>query len=281
MKGAIQSGLFNGDSIIDNIRPDCSSGDCTWDPYLSFAVCSSSADVSSHLKMTTLTSGDVRFSVTPNNWLQNPSLKDLLDSTSSAPAVVNISSAVSGIVPQLPGGTNRYIFQDSIAFPNSPSPLTDVFMIYTNQPSGTSSNGSYSAVEFILEWCVQRFNTSVVNGTATTQRLESFSNFSAPTGEDYNVINEINGTVYAIDSYSHNSIQNYLYQVFHNGTIYRYAEAIPASLFVTSDAVQAIYEPFNSNSITSDPADTADGQGTNQTGLDQILNNIATGMTNR
>lgn len=51
------------------------------------------------------------------------------------------------------------------------------------QARGGSNGNQFSAIELVLEWCVQTFSMSVVNGNPTTKKLEAFHTYNTIPGE--------------------------------------------------------------------------------------------------
>ncbi|KAL8801033.1 MAG: hypothetical protein Q9182_004725 [Xanthomendoza sp. 2 TL-2023] len=72
MKGAIQTGLFSQNSLISDLTPICSSGNCTFPNYRSLAICAQSADVTYALHPRGVTVKDPDFpgqgKVTKQEW---------------------------------------------------------------------------------------------------------------------------------------------------------------------------------------------------------------------
>ena len=60
-------------------------------------------------------------------------------------------------------------FTDSIAFEESARPIADVLIIYsTSTEFSEDSLPAFSALEFVLEWCVQKFTTTVTKRVSST-----------------------------------------------------------------------------------------------------------------
>ncbi|KAK3660689.1 hypothetical protein LTR56_000447 [Elasticomyces elasticus] len=279
MKGAILQGLFNANETIPDLSPAC-SGNCTFEPYASLAVCTSFADVSSSLITKNFTNPngtiydynyDYRYYIAEHQYLREDSYEL---------PFVNVSSAE----PPDSDEHSSLQFHDSVAFRDVNAPIADVFMIYQNGtkgPMNAARHNTYAAVEFILEWCVQEYTTSVINGTAITQRKDAYRNFSSPGGSyyTYGKPNGDDGLEYLISPQTRFSLQKYL-QTLLSGHI---VEPSGGYFYVSSDAIQALAEPYNvwQGGCTQDPCGLSYGiHGTNQTGLELLMNNVATSMTN-
>ncbi|KAK4890576.1 hypothetical protein LTR27_010738 [Elasticomyces elasticus] len=277
MKGAIQIGLYSGNETIPDIAPACDGGNCTFEPYFSLAVCTSFADVSSHLVYRNMTptddpsiaEEDYRLYVSPNRYIQLAGF-----------TAMNVTSAGSMITSthssDLPFG-----FSESVAFKGVDTPLADVFVFVMN---GTENqHATYTAIEFVLEWCVQNFTTTVTNGSAVTQRHNAFRNFTQSSSGSLPSLDPFGGndytTKYGIDPTTHSSLQSYLRTLF-NGTV---SEGYDLYWYTTSDAAQTLFEPFNvlQAHLASEVFEMSNGiKGTNQTRSELIANNIATSITN-
>lgn len=285
MKGAIQTGLLAGLSVILDTSPACSSGNCTWPAYSSLAICASSADVTSSLQTKNVSvpsdypgapkGTTVEWYLTNQNYIINNAIT-LLNLNSVAkknPIVDNLDNPIS------------LDFSDSIAFKNVSLPVADVFIIYTSSVEDTLSNpANFSAVEFVLEWCVQDFTTNVTNGTASTQRFGSYTNFTTPNPQESSAFltarpNGGGNPVYMIEAQTHYILQNYFRGLF-QGEANLTTNDASSTLSVTNDATQALFQPFDIFGEKVNGVDLTAGRGGGLPSLQLILNNIATGMTN-
>ena len=276
MKGMIQNGLYSQNTVVQDVQPACSSANCTWQSYRSLAVCARLADVTKSLKSETVTvPGPYRNSpkVTISKWYLSEH-NYLLD---HGYTVFNISTVAKPLqsLDDLTSEATKPDFSDSIAFKNISGPLADVFMIYAS--SADSSEGAFAAIEFVLEWCVQNFTSSVTNGVSSTERHDSFSGFSSDEPFAYQTASPDDGDnrQYEIEYRTHHILRNYFFTLL-NGT----TKTNPGTPFSTNDAVQALYQPVSVLRRKVDGVDYDPGRGEGQVGLQRILDNIATGMTN-
>jgi hypothetical protein len=171
---------------------------------------------------------------------------------------------------------NALDFTDTIAFSDNPHPLADVFMLYKNISSGPTES-VFAAFEFVFEWCVQEFNTSVLNGTAFTTRQGSTSNFTGrgsfltePTFNTTSMFSD-STTNYNVANDTHFILSNYLRKTL-IGTVYQEA----SGFYKSSDAAEAFFQRFNPHPRMEDVAVEA----RDEAGLAQVLQNMATSMTN-
>jgi hypothetical protein len=181
LKGFIQRGLYSDITTLPDLEPSCASGNCSFPSYSSVAVCTTFANVSSHLKFSKFYHPEVdpdrftaRYNLTDNSYLEEDN---------DAQAYFNISSAVS-TNPKYDSQNQRLYFTESIAFRNVTAPIADLFVIYkggheddinfavpsTTSKTGRPVHGGIGAVEVLLEWCLQEFSTDVVNGSVNTKK---------------------------------------------------------------------------------------------------------------
>ena len=285
MKAAIQNGLYAGTSVVNDMQPVCSSGNCTWPKYRSLAICAKYADVTSSLKTKTV----------PIPGSEGPGPEDNVNQhylsqdnylTDDGTVLFN-SSSVARSDPILDNNQGNAAisldFSNSIAFQSSSLPIADVFMIYST--SRTSSDNAFAAMEFVLEWCVQEFTTSVTNGSSSTQRQSSSNDFSKPDPANTGVPlttspNDGDNSVYTVDPGTHYILQNYLRGLFKGYTSLPPSNNGAAQLYVSSDATQALFQPFDISGERINGVNPVAGQGGGPSDLQKILDNVATSMTN-
>ncbi|KAL8727516.1 MAG: hypothetical protein Q9166_005987 [cf. Caloplaca sp. 2 TL-2023] len=291
-KGAIQNGLFSQNSLIPDLTPICSTGNCTFPSYRSLAICARSADVTYALKPKSFTvegeeypgQGKVteqRWYLSQSNWIRSDS-NGLLNMRSVAPPDASDSTgsdSTSSDQDQLDAIALN--FSNSIAFKDSALPVADVFMIYANNRYASSPN-PYSAIEFILEWCVQNFTTNVVNGTSTTQRQESFRDFSKPPAARGELLtatpNDGDDRTYTVKAGTHYNLQTYFLNLIHGNV--KKINLPEASNSASNDVSEALFQPLDVTGTKMNGTDPVPGRGAGISGLQRILDNTATGMTN-
>ena len=299
MVGAIQTGLFSQNTAVFDVQPVCSSGNCTWPSYRSLAICARSADVTSSLKTSNvLVPGDEpgerkqtakKWYLSPQNFLINDAyvLANLSSAAQRQPIVSighsNDPNDPFGDESQYSGDAIALNFSSSIAFKDSPRPLADVFMIYANTTTSIGGSGTFSAIEFVLEWCVQNFTTTVAIGRASTERHDSFRDFNPPDPNyEYTEVQAMpddgDNRQYTITSGDHYILQSYFRGLF-QGTV-NLTNSPVAHEAATNDATQAIFQPFDIAGETLNGTDAVAGRGVGISGLQGILDNMATGMTN-
>ncbi|KAA8568008.1 hypothetical protein EYC84_008433 [Monilinia fructicola] len=276
MKSAVQNGLLTLGSRLNDTQPFCGTGNCTWPPYRSLAVCMRWQDITTHL-------GYSQYNDTKNITIRRWSLnnRSYIETGEYSTSVLNLSSvAKPKPIRDTPSPVNGLDFTDTIAFPDNPYPLADVFMIYRNWSEKSSESKSpYSAMEFVLEWCVQEFSTLIMNGAVITARHESTNNFTGGggylTGPLFNSTSKFGFASgrpnYDVSNDTHFIISNYLRKTL-DGSIHLQG----ADLYKTSDAAEAFYQRINIDSGNGNVLNTT----TDQAGLAEVVQNIATSMTN-
>jgi hypothetical protein len=276
MKAAVQNGLLTLDSTLNDTQPFCASGNCTFPLYRSLAVCTRWEDVTSHLKSSTYE--DKRSGITIGRWSLNNN--SYIETGTDGPCVLNMSSVAkpkpviddSGIV-------NALDFGETIAFADNPYSIADVFVLYLNSSDLSNKTQEYHALEFVLEWCVQEYKTSVVNGTVYTTKEDSNHNFTGGfgyiTGPLFNTTSQFGFLTstpnYDVDNGTHFILSNYLRKVL-NGSVYK----IDADFFKTSDAAESFFQRIN----TDGDNEVVQEEDRGLTAMIEVMQNIATSMTN-
>lgn len=275
MKAAIVNGLYAGTTTIDHIRPTCPGGNCTYPHYRSLAICTRSADVSSHLKHKKAYADDpenfnvLQWSLTDSNYLIN-----------NGTNLFSLSSAAKKNPTKHHGhGTPMALdFSQSIAFKDSSAPVADVFMIYAATKDKSEDIG---ALEFLLEWCVQSYTTTVTNGTATTKRHEAVRNFSLPGrngGIPQMSLKDGDHRDFTLGAGTLELYQNYFRDIF-QGEAWRDVRD-RTRLYVSNDETQVLFQPVNIFGATENGVSVTPNQGGGMDQLQKILDNIAVAMTN-
>ena len=262
MKGVIQNGLFSQNSVVLDLQPSCSTGNCTWPPYQSLAICARTANVTSSLKNRTTTvfggeSDKDEYHIKQWYLTQQDSLQDDGDNLCNISTIARRSQILSTNKShdgfgdnQRPGLPFSLDFGDSIAFQNSTRPIADSVIIYStsNTPTIGISPRTFAAIEFVLDWCIQTFTTTFVNGVPSTYRNGSVQAFSKPDPGNSSAFltatsPDEDGRTYMIDPVSHYSLQLYFRDLFQGtANLTTYSEG---SQTVTSDAIQALFQPLN------------------------------------
>ncbi|KAM0721921.1 hypothetical protein Q7P37_002846 [Cladosporium fusiforme] len=280
MKSAIRSGLGNGNDRVLEIPAICPGGNCTFDAYPSLAVCSSFADVTEHLHRTNVSTDALNFPfelqlhVTDDHYLVE------LDGFSQA--MFNVSSVATSFEDSNLSGSGNPVeflnFSQSLAFKDIKAPLANVFLITKNGtvPAGPEGspmvNLTHAAFEIALSWCVQTYDTEVVNGTSLTRKLDANHNFTGL----HELSNNVSGEEWTIDGKHHASLQWFLKQLFSGSGRQQGTENT-----ATSDVAQVLFEPFDGLGYEKPKGKLSQGlNATEREGLQLIFDNVATSMTN-
>lgn len=168
---AIFEGIFTPPTeAVLEVKPNCSSGECTWSPYGSLAICSGVAN------LTAL--GD------------SPLLETLRDTTEKRMRVLfETSNVTAGSA-----GYGDFYLAISETFPiiigllDSPSKVfngsvtelivSDSFIAYTDEMVNTSAPFDMAKVKYLevaFWWCTKTYTTEVTQGQATTVEISTAS----------------------------------------------------------------------------------------------------------
>ncbi|KAJ3533207.1 hypothetical protein NM208_g8091 [Fusarium decemcellulare] len=233
MKGSIVAGLFTDpDSAINNTFPACLSGNCTFNDYQSLSIFWEAADVTDQLEDRSDRGNGkdnfIKCCITDDACLTFKSTFIRANMTSAA-GNDRIKKPLSDS-PGRTGGRMDLNFT-SVAFKNRTSPIADVYVIYANSSNFSSDGTNFVAVEFVLDWCVPTFSTSVVNGTATSFR-RSCTPETLELGTT-KLSHEVGDDTFSVDLPTHLTLQRHLDQLL-SGTI----RQGPGQYDADSDVVQ-------------------------------------------
>lgn len=281
MKAAIQSGLYSAFSDVLDLPAVCSSGNCTWPSYRSLAICARSANVTTQLKNREVPVGGgtaTRWYTSDHNYIMDRG--EQLFNVSSVGKIVSVPLGQGDpFSTGNEGNEDALDFGASVAFSNVSSPLANGILIYTISRETPSI---FVATEFVLQWCIQNYTTSVTNGTSSTERHGSFLDLPKPaTRNTYLQVkpNDGDNREYSIDPGTHWTLQNYFRGLL-SGTANLTVGNVGGTPSISNDATQALFQPFNIFGERVNGSDASPGRGEGQVGVDKILNNVATGMTN-
>ena len=147
IKPAIFSGLWaNYSTVIPALEPVCPTGNCTWPKYQSVGVCANMSDVS-HLLINDTTVQNGLGRKLPNG--------AYLDISATGVNALNITAS---------GELDTLAFQDVAPF----HVMADIFVIIDYS---VGVGNDTRAVELLLSLCRREYNTTVVNGRASTSAV--------------------------------------------------------------------------------------------------------------
>lgn len=174
----------NGDNYT-HLTPDCSTGDCTFDPFPTLGLCAKVRNATHLLTATAM----------PHAYYSDfPTWGDELAINTSMVAY-NVTAPMIGawIVTPCPYTMNLLTLNDSFLFLDDPNlrftTLYDGFIIYANGPNMSYPNfdvtkqPSFQAVEMILHLCVRTLEIKVVEGKPTTISREEPPRILSPLPE--------------------------------------------------------------------------------------------------
>ncbi|OAA57147.1 hypothetical protein LEL_10937 [Akanthomyces lecanii RCEF 1005] len=267
LKGAIPYGLFANSTLgINNTAPMCSTGNCVFPDYQTLAVCSSSANVSSHVVRTDK-SGEELSCILGQFCISNGDINAVANITTAASSKqTSRDSYKSGSSP-VPFNFSSVAFAET----NNAGTIGDFYILYQNFDADAQHGNVYAAVEFRLAWCVQTFTTHVVNTTVITNRhIDVNTNF---TLRGAYISNTVNGTVFNVDKIAHYSLQRYLWLLL-TGRAWFNADN---SISVDSAEIDVLAGQFG---VTHDPSLSTGTQSEFMARLARIMDNVAISMTN-
>ena len=170
IRNAIYIGLWtNLTEPIPPYEPLCKTGNCTWPTYRSLGVCFKMADVSHLIREEATEKRDTSTFV-----IQSLPNGSYLNISQHVPSAINITNSQQ----------EEAISNITLAFHDEPenSRIASVFVM-ADYSKGRGSNTS--ALEFLLYFCTREYNTSVVNGKATTnETIISATNASLGANDD-------------------------------------------------------------------------------------------------
>ena len=284
MKRAIRAGLDNGKNRVLDLPAACPSGNCTFETYSSLAVCTSFADVTEHLYPEDVNGQGgygTQLHLNDDHYLTKNALflQEILDVGSVAPA---------SEVLETEGRPAVFLnFSQSIAFQDIKSPLADIFIITRNGSTPLPADVgfgdyaySFAAFEVALSWCVATYNTTVTNGTSTTNMISNDMDFTYLSGPN-NLVNEAPQGQYlqnsSVDGKHHAGLQWFFKRLFAG----RISQDGTDQTTTTSDVAQTIYEPFSGINSTLPKGNLSRTlRATERDGLQRIFENVAVSMTN-
>jgi hypothetical protein len=283
-KRAILRGLQNGAEKVPEIDSYCPSSNCTFQSYDTLAVCTSFANVSSHLEK----------SERMINGIKRPVRSLSKDIFIREDGYINATSAAQLDERNVSDNDNPPLkFSSSIAFKNVSSPLVDMFVLYPEilwreriNENVVRNHLDFRATEVLMEWCIQKRTTEIHSGNITThvhQETRNFSRYSNiayyPNGKPMG--GSSTSELYRVSYDTHTSTSYYLGQLLQGFIIQNEDFYLQAS----TDVAPTLFEPFNTfqatNVVDEKPSSIFKSlKGNGQEGLERIFNNIAESMTN-
>ncbi|OAL44010.1 hypothetical protein IQ07DRAFT_636453 [Pyrenochaeta sp. DS3sAY3a] len=147
MKAAILQGMANPNSSLSDIPASCSTGNCTFSPYSTLAVCANTANVTS----------DTVYNNSESRWVL-PNGVYLYD---YGFYYMNVTTLANW----------------SIAFNESQNPLVSIYIV-----QGDFQEKINQTLEIMLQLCVQTLSTTVDRGQTNTTLISSFNESTYENG---------------------------------------------------------------------------------------------------
>ncbi|KAG9238055.1 hypothetical protein BJ875DRAFT_95466 [Amylocarpus encephaloides] len=267
MRQAVQYGLHNPISeTIVPITPSCPTADCTWPSYYSLAVCAQVANVTDLLTVGELamdTSAAMDAAVTTNVTLPNGVYLE------AGQTAMNITSPITFVDGQAVFQANH-----TLAFSNKPNvmktTISNSFVIY--QKDMDTDTPAYGAVEVLLSWCVNTYNTSVVSAQASTNIL---SNSMSVSSTDGRLALKADGKeeLYTVEPRANFALESYLTAAFSGTYGNEFGPVFSSDTALTISA--ALYEQTEAVNVTGQALDDMQLQA-----IMGVSQNVATSMSN-
>ncbi|KAI5359713.1 hypothetical protein Slin14017_G092740 [Septoria linicola] len=165
MKGAVYNGMY-ASSNVKVATPTCPTGNCTWEPYTSLAVCSSCTNLTEMLVY-----------APPSGYMQWQEWRLPNDLRTGNASSLKQSTGTGEVGnPDAPDHGNW-----SINYPHmqNMSIITAQSFFWAPQTSNIS-DASPHAAECILYFCVQTYNATVVDGQFTETLVETWPDPKEP-----------------------------------------------------------------------------------------------------
>ena len=204
MKSAVYYGLFSEADPSANLKFNCPTGNCTWPEFTTLAVCSSCVDLTPYMTRYCAGGPPTNGDVSKCGW-QVPQ-----------GAFLNSSSDVFSMTSEMPSN-----FGDM--------PYTDIMKLTflgTEAQSGPPLNYNPWATQCTLQYCLQTFNSSVVNGalheniTSTTLNT-TVVNINGSKGETPVVLSAPNNVTYHMGMGAMLGVRSWFGNIFTNGAASR------------------------------------------------------------
>ena len=213
MKSAVYSGMFSAADPSKALDVDCPTGNCTWVPYNTLAVCSSCVSMTEYLLRSCENGGSSRCT-----W--------------------KLPSGAS-----LDGNTSVFSMTTEIPDLSGSMPYTDIMRLTfmgTESQNGSAPTGNDQlapwATQCTLQYCVQELNSAVQNGTLIENVTATYTNDTVlDIGPDLKAGNAVpasistpSNTSYTVGMGSILGIQQWFASIFRNGTASRSSASSPS-----------------------------------------------------
>ena len=179
MKAAIYNGIFASSDQYLHPLPVCSTGNCTFDPFDTLAICSACLDVSHQTTLASNTMSLSNWSDWTNEYVNNY--------TYTLPGDFNITATAIWLDSEKSSLLAAQAMVAEIATPNTMSrtilnvtnPLVAFGILQFPEVEAEGYQGSYDnqspkAWECALAFCLQTYNVSVQNNNVTNTLLSTF-----------------------------------------------------------------------------------------------------------
>lgn len=272
---------FSGDTpSLSEISPSCTTGNCTWDPYPSLAVCYKITDMSSEITKNACDLAAFDKAFLAEVGLKNPGYpcfnytlpleaRDSALDTSHEASNFFGNSSLSNYQPSLDG---LEVLALNSVLGTSNSSFAGASLIY--QPnfrdSINSTIPSPIAYQIDFELCIQTYNTTVINGIPYTSVI-----FSQPFNSDmvetpimpdggFNIngsnttMQAFSGFEFGLDQNAFSALTDMMVDVFLNGQCFLPLDPVDAIINTYVCAGDPFAEAFLIGTNSSDPFSVMD-----------------------
>lgn len=234
MKAAILRGMMDASANTSTffVNPQCPTGNCTWPShkphYTSLSVCGRCADVSSQLTISDNKDGTANASL-PNN----VTLKYAPNLTKERLIAMTVNTTSNALALEI----------NSLEYSEWDYPIVDVFTIIAEYGNlNTDTTQGPFASECVIQFCVQNFSASSVNGQFVEKALDDPTYLNGT----YNFNATDNGVSYDLEYETFKALYNYFDSMF-NKVIHQ-SNGLSASTQWDDDTSKSLFYWTNSSS---------------------------------
>ena len=179
MKGNILEGLLVQSANLSDIPAACSTGNCTFEPYIDLGICADTEDASDQIvrdcpkNSRNSNANDCTFSV--SDLQQHPPIRN--ENFTNHGIYIGSSTFLNGTSgigrKQIDASTANNDWREDKGYdlPN-PSSLSEFYVLYLSEPgtnvSTKTADSTIRAIKGTIRTCLHLFNTTVMNGQVNT-----------------------------------------------------------------------------------------------------------------
>ena len=184
LAAAINAGLFDNSKTLDDVTGSCPTDQCTWDPYFTMAICTSQLE-------------DVTSTIIDRGGDNSPETNYRF----SVPALGNdprVSSAAEGITFWMRslyfGGSSNTSNETALTLPD----IEEIVVLFASPCAiakfNTSLQASWTAFRGTLSLCLQKLNSTYIDGFMNTTVLYTYRDINWQQTEQDVYCGQLNNT---------------------------------------------------------------------------------------